>query len=206
MPPPGLPQQPSPVGSCSLRFGWKTSTPTYWVTLNPGLAPQELPMGAHGPLQMASVSIQDICRGELRAGLRPRSAPLLFDSVPQAVLKPLWRVRVLGSLMTKVNSDQMGKPVPFSFQPSAARELGWFEARIATLLVLPGLWKSQPKLSALPLAHSFPFTHSPQARGKDRAISLRHRGKLRYTEARLWWSLPAQGREGVRPLLWGHSP
>lgn len=82
-------------------------------------------MGAHGPLQMASVSIQDVRRWKQRADLRPWSAPLLFDFVPQAVLKPLWRVRVLGSLLTKVSSDLgmtsaldcKGKPVPFIFQP-----------------------------------------------------------------------------------------
>lgn len=131
----GLSQQPSPASSCSLQFGWKTSTLTYWVTLNPGLGPRELPMGAHSPLQTASVSIRDVCRWELRADLRPWSAPLLFDFVPQAALKPLWRVRVLGSFMTKVSSDlgmtpapdQKRKPVPFIFQPSAARELGRFE-------------------------------------------------------------------------------
>lgn len=57
----GHPQQPNPVGPCSLQSGWRTPAPTRWVTLMAGLAPQELPMGTFSPLQLASVSIQDVC-------------------------------------------------------------------------------------------------------------------------------------------------
>lgn len=96
----------------------------------PGLAPQGLPVGALSPLQMASVSIQDICSWEVGGG-GPWSVPLLLTT-QWAVFKPLWRVRDLGSLMTKVSSDlgitlapdQEGKPVPFYFS-AISRAGGW---------------------------------------------------------------------------------
>lgn len=75
----GLAQQPSAASPFSLHAGLKTSTFPRWVTLNPGLAPHELPMEARSPLQMASMSIQDVCRWEVGADLRPWPAPLLYE-------------------------------------------------------------------------------------------------------------------------------
>lgn len=77
-------------------------------------------MGALSPLEKATVSIQDICSWEV--GGRPWSEPPLL-TIQWAVLKPLWRARDLGSLMTKVSSDlgimlapdRERKPVPAYF-------------------------------------------------------------------------------------------
>lgn len=96
------------------------------------------------------------------------------------------------SLTTRVGSDlgvlsapgQEGKPVPSTLRPSGGRELGQFgvlwdrTTLVPFSAVLPGLWPSLPK-SAPAHGSQLPFfTHSPQAVGRDRAISWV--GKLRY--------------------------
>lgn len=86
-------------------------------------------MGALSPLQMDSVSIQDICSWEV--GGRPWSVRLLL-TIQWAVLKPLRRVRDLGSLMTKVSydlgitldPDLEGKPV-LSYFSAISRAGAW---------------------------------------------------------------------------------
>lgn len=66
--------------------------------------------------------------------------------------------------MTKVSSDlemtpqtrRENRSLSFSSHQQHGRLGGLRFSRIATILVLPDLWKSQPKLRPLPLAHSFP--------------------------------------------------
>lgn len=82
-------------------------------------------------MQMASVNIQDICSWEVGGGGRPWSVCLLL-TIQLAVLKPLRRVRDLGSLMTKVSSDLgitldpdlEGKPV-LSYFSAISRVGAW---------------------------------------------------------------------------------
>lgn len=115
-----------------LLSGLRTPTSTCWGDLDARFGPSGTASESTQPfLQMASVSIQDIYRwvGGWGWEVRTWSVPHLL-TLQWAVLKPLWRMRDLGSLMTKVSSDlgitlapdQEGKPVPSYF--SAIRRVG----------------------------------------------------------------------------------